>query len=971
MPILLDKTTDASNPTTYTLGYSNLYFMGQSVTGLSGTVDGIVFRIGNTHVPTSGHLEAVIFSNVTGTFGSNMVPVGDNPAAVSEPITLPNSTGSGVQSIFFSFTGANKLVFDPGSNYIIGLRYTHADYSQYMSVQVHGGTTASPGNYTARQVGGSYTAIGSVDLYYEVYAEGAGVLLIDTDTAQSASATITVPTPSNVENDVMVALLSSESGTPEYVAPTGWTEIPLGYTGSYAHSGLSAFYKISDGNEAATLSFTQSISKKQVAVVSSFRGVDTTDPIGASLYTKSGATAVTSYDAPSVTTTVDQAYLLRVWTAMTGLSGFTAPPGTNLIAERSYNAAVGAVSETQATAGDTGTKNATWTSTTKAGAATIALNPFVGEQVSPGYTLTIDSAKIASNLTDFPVYVNLNDVKPGITLAEAQGVRVYKADGTTELPREIVSKDEMHFKADSISSTVDTVFVIDINEARADYATNSTYGAENVWTNGYVAVWHLDGLINSVNSTADLTENGTVPARVGKLGVARGSYSSSNYLDNATVTLGASPDELSVQAWVHPTNLEGGSGVFTSEYTGSRFIMNITGSPDYSVSTGIDTRYTAGASNNTVAVNNQWYKIDYNASETEGRIQNHVDGQPDSIRDYSPGFSFALDAFTGFRIGNRSDYQLSPAAGYVDEVRIGNVVRSSDWIAAEYANQSNPSAFYAIAPEEGGDETGPLPVTSGLHRRYDASQLTLSDGADVTVWPDSSGNGGDLVTTGGTPPTYQSGAAPLDKPAVVFSGANSSLDNLYDTIIYQPFSIFFVMAHTTSSGVAMDHPSSGGSGRVFFEKQSGGTWRFYAGNNLTTAENDTGDISLISGHLNGAGSTIRLNREQDGASSPGGNGMGGIRLGRDYNGSRPLTGMFCEMLVYSRLLDPSEIDDIEDYLHAKWFTDSPIDPPESTGIKVWMGSDYQIKPVKTWSGSEWQTKPLKRWSGTNWTETSY
>jgi hypothetical protein len=32
----------------------------------------------------------------------------------------------------------------------------------------------------------------------------------------------------------------------------------------------------------------------------------------------------------------------------------------------------------------------------------------------------------------------------------------------------------------------------------------------------------------------------------------------------------------------------------------------------------------------------------------------------------------------------------------VDETRLSNVVRSAGWIATEYNNQSNPSAFYGI-----------------------------------------------------------------------------------------------------------------------------------------------------------------------------------------------------------------------------------------------------------------------------------
>ena len=38
--------------------------------------------------------------------------------------------------------------------------------------------------------------------------------------------------------------------------------------------------------------------------------------------------------------------------------------------------------------------------------------------------------------------------------------------------------------------------------------------------------------------------------------------------------------------------------------------------------------------------------------------------------------------------------------GTIDELRIATVARSAQWIATEYANQSSPSTFYAVGPEQ-------------------------------------------------------------------------------------------------------------------------------------------------------------------------------------------------------------------------------------------------------------------------------
>lgn len=107
------------------------------------------------------------------------------------------------------------------------------------------------------------------------------------------------------------------------------------------------------------------------------------------------------------------------------------------------------------------------------------------------YNLTIDHTKVSSSLTNFPVFVDLDNITgTPLTTAEANSIRVYKADGTTEVPREIVNSSEMHFKGD-LSSTVDTVFVVDIDGTRSDYTATATYGAESVWDSNYKSVHHM------------------------------------------------------------------------------------------------------------------------------------------------------------------------------------------------------------------------------------------------------------------------------------------------------------------------------------------------------------------------------------------------------------------------------------------------------------------------------------------------
>lgn len=52
----------------------------------------------------------------------------------------------------------------------------------------------------------------------------------------------------------------------------------------------------------------------------------------------------------------------------------------------------------------------------------------------------------------------------------------------------------------------------------------------------------------------------------------------------------------------------------------------------------------------------------------------------------------------------------------------------------------------------------------------------------------------------------------------------------------------------------------------------------------------------------------------------------------------------------------------------KWNAPS-VDTP-LTGIKVWMGQSWQLKPCRVWDGQSWATKPLKYWDGTTWAVSS-
>jgi hypothetical protein len=50
----------------------------------------------------------------------------------------------------------------------------------------------------------------------------------------------------------------------------------------------------------------------------------------------------------------------------------------------------------------------------------------------------------------------------------------------------------------------------------------------------------------------------------------------------------------------------------------------------------------------------------------------------------------------------RSSDEADAVNGYLDEIRMKNLVLSADWITTEYNNQSDVATFWTIAEEGGG-----------------------------------------------------------------------------------------------------------------------------------------------------------------------------------------------------------------------------------------------------------------------------
>ena len=332
--------------------------------------------------------------------------------------------------------------------------------------------------------------------------------------------------------------------------------------------------------------------------------------------------------------------------------------------------------------------------------------------------ITILSAEVDANLTDFPVYVDLSDLGANFfsnVNANGGDIRITKADGTSELAREIVAIDtsgqtgEVHFKADSLSSSSNTDFYIYYGKASAsDYAVSATYGRNNVWTANYVAVWHLNEdpsgsppqEIDSTGNSNDGTSQGTLnlisDAQLGN-GLDLDGIANGDWID---VPLGNGLDitgnKLTLSAWARTP----AGGVDNDE----ALINKIGVSYPYM----IGMQSSAGTQDRTncrLATPNGSSRIEPEAVPRGSWVylvcrydgtnnQGFVNGSSVGIDPLTGNINAGTDVYLGRRAGDRR-YE-----GDMDELRVSDIDRVNGWISTEYNNQSAPAAFYTVLSQE-------------------------------------------------------------------------------------------------------------------------------------------------------------------------------------------------------------------------------------------------------------------------------
>jgi len=219
---------------------------------------------------------------------------------------------------------------------------------------------------------------------------------------------------------------------------------------------------------------------------------------------------------------------------------------------------------------------------------------------------------------------------------------------------------------------------------------------------------------------------------------------------------------------------------------------------------------------------------------------------------------------------------------------------------------------------------------SSLYAWYDASDLTTidKDGSDrVSEWRNKEGTTARdfLQATGGSQPLWVDNDKNLED-VIDFGSSRYMLTAAALSAVTPPVTTFFATQNPATSAnthhILTNH-STGGASYMPWYKESNDSWRYaYTTGGAETFTDATllGAWSYITTISNGTSSKVRVDGT-DKATTPTGTAldMSGFSVGRYNNvGGRYWEEKIGEIIVYDKLLDATEIGQVETYLSDKW-----------------------------------------------------
>jgi len=225
-------------------------------------------------------------------------------------------------------------------------------------------------------------------------------------------------------------------------------------------------------------------------------------------------------------------------------------------------------------------------------------------------------------------------------------------------------------------------------------------------SNGYVNVWHMDGMWGTAKDTGTTSAAGVIgPARHfdGEHGIFAG--------DQLT-HLPTGSSAHSSEAWVRAEQVNGCVIAWGNEHGQGKVVMHFKSPPHISM----DCYFSGGnVSGDTRLPMSEWLHVMHTYREGESKL--YVNGVLDGTNTKGPPLAIKNPA--KLWIGgwyNRYDF-----VGDLDEVRVSNVARSADWVRLQYENQKPQQTL-----------VGPL-MQPGNEFSVSQEKISVAEGKSVMI----------------------------------------------------------------------------------------------------------------------------------------------------------------------------------------------------------------------------------------------
>lgn len=206
------------------------------------------------------------------------------------------------------------------------------------------------------------------------------------------------------------------------------------------------------------------------------------------------------------------------------------------------------------------------------------------------------------------------------------------------------------------------------------------------------------------------------------------------------------------------------------------------------------------------------------------------------------------------------------------------------------------------------------PISLGnLRAWYKADAGITLNGSTVSQWNDQSGYNNHLKqSTAANQPTYTTGAI-NSLPALSFDGTNDSMQ--LDATITGFGSMTFFIVYKRTANTSQAVLSNGASTYMYLQYGSS----FYIGNNAKSAAMTTNVWYLRAGtgKNDGTGTEYFSNGASLGTIAGGTNVFDAFRYIATAGGA-PLQGLIAEILIFDRVLNSTDMGQINSYLNGKY-----------------------------------------------------